>query len=199
MAELEETIQEAVEHGKESKLNSIVAVLVAVSATFMALCNVKDGNIVQAMEQAQARSVDQWAYYQAKGMKQNLAEQAVDELEFSRDQLVNPSPELRGHYDSRIQAYKEKISKFELEKSQIRKEAEQAQKDYDRLNFHDDQFDATEACLSVAIALFGITALTQKRWLLGVGAAFVVFGFTLGMGGFLGLRIHPDFLARLLG
>ena len=78
--ELEETIQEAVEHGKESKLNSIVAVLVAVSATFMAVCNVKDGNIVQAMEQAQARSIDRWAYYQAKGTKQNLAEQTVDEL-----------------------------------------------------------------------------------------------------------------------
>jgi len=48
-------------------LGVALGAFVAVAATFMALCNVKDGNIVQAMAQAQANSVDAWAYYQAKG------------------------------------------------------------------------------------------------------------------------------------
>ena len=47
MSEIADTINDAVEHASESRLNSIIAALVAIAATFMALCNVKDGNIVQ--------------------------------------------------------------------------------------------------------------------------------------------------------
>lgn len=35
----------------------------------------------------------------------------------------------------------------------------------DAMNVHDDPFDLAEACLSVGIALAGVTALTRKRWL----------------------------------
>ena len=54
-----------------------------------------------------------------------------------------------------------------------------------------------EGLLSVAIALLGVTALTQKRWLLGVALAFAGFGTLLGFAGFVGWSIHPDWLARL--
>ena len=49
MSDLDEAIQESVEQAGKSKINSMVALFVAITATFMALCNVKDGNIVQAM------------------------------------------------------------------------------------------------------------------------------------------------------
>lgn len=199
MSEIDETIQEAVERADKSSLNSIVALLVAISATFMALCNVKDGNIVQGMEQAQARSVDQWSYYQAKGTKQNLAEQMVDQLEFERDRSRDASPQARAPYDEKIKEYRQRVQLLETEKAQIRKNAQDSAKEYDRLNFHDDQFDAAEACLSIAIALFGVTALTQKRWLLGLGIGFASLGLALGLSGFLGLNLHPNILARLLG
>ncbi len=45
MSEIDETISEAVERADKSRLNSIVALLVAISATFMALCNVKRPHI----------------------------------------------------------------------------------------------------------------------------------------------------------
>jgi hypothetical protein len=198
MSEIGETIQEAIEHAHKSRLNSIVALLVAVSATFMALCNVKDGNIVQGMEEAQARSIDQWAYYQAKGTKQNLAEQMVDQLEIARDLLPDGSPVKRALFEARIKDYQTKSKLYESEKVQIRKTAEDSAKEYQRLNFHDDQFDAAEACLTVAIALFGVTALTQKHWLLAFGIGFAALGFALGLSGFLGLNFHPEFLAKIL-
>ncbi len=199
MSEIEETIQEAVERADKSKLNAIIALLVAVSATFMALCNVKDGNIVQGMEQAQARSIDQWSYYQAKGTKQNLAEQMVDQLEFERAQLRDGSPQNLRLFDEKIKEYKQRSELLETEKAQIKKEAQDSAKEYDRLNFHDDQFDGAEACLSIAIALLGVTALTQKRWLLGLGIGFASLGVALGLSGFLGLNLHSNFLAKILG
>jgi hypothetical protein len=65
-------------------------------------------------------------------------------------------------------------------------------------NLHDDQFDMAEAALSISVALFGVTALTQKRWLLLISGFFFAFGFFMGFAGFLGKTVHPDFLAKLL-
>ena len=42
------------------RLNTAIALTVALLATFLGLCKVKDDNIVQAMQQAQADNVDQW-------------------------------------------------------------------------------------------------------------------------------------------
>lgn len=61
-----------------------------------------------------------------------------------------------------------------------------------------NQFDMAEATLSVAIALAGVTALTRKRWLLGLALLFAAFGGVLGVAGFMGFSLHPDALARLL-
>jgi len=196
MSDIDETISEAVEHASESRLNSIIALLVALAATFMALCNVKDGNICQAMQQAQAGALDQWSYYQAKGMKLNLAESVLDQLTLQRTILVDPK--YAPMIDQKIALYQSQVKKYEKEKADIKKQAEAYQKEYDALNFRDDQFDMNEACLSVAIALFGITALTRKRWLLGLASIFMFFGVLMGLAGFFGWGIHPDFLAKFL-
>lgn len=199
MSEIAETVQEAVEKAGESRLNNVVATLVAVVATFMALCNVKDGNVVQAMAQAQANAVDAWAYYQSKSTKQAIAESTVDKLTLERDTMPGLTPEARALYDKKIADYSAKSRQYEAEKAEIKKSAEGYQKQYDDINVRDDQFDMAEAALSISIALFGVSALTQKKWLLAFGSVIAGFGVILGMAGFLGKNLHPDFLAKLLG
>ena len=199
MGEIDEKISDALEKARESRLNTAIAAFVALTATFMALNNVKDGNIVQAMQQAQANGVDAWAYYQAKGTKQNLATSSREQIELMRDATPNAAPEVKALFDKRIAEYAALEKKYEAEKEDIRHQAEGFQKQYDALNVHDDQFDMADAILSVSIALFGVTALTRKRWLLGVAIVFASFGMILGLAGFLGWNLHPDWLARLLG
>ena len=199
MSDIDETISEAVERATESHdaLNSLIAVLVALLATFMALCNIKDGNIVQAMSQDQAKAVDQWSYYQAKGMKQNLAESVLDQLQIRKAQ-PGLAPQEAALLDKEISIYAATVKKYEGQKEEIKKTAEAAEKDYDRLNVHDDQFDMSEAAVSISIALLGVSALTRKRWLVGVAMAFAAFGVVLGLAGFFGWGIHPDAIARFL-
>src|SRR5258707_15183155 len=84
MTDINEIIQEPIEQSDKSKINSKVALFVAITATFMALCNVKDGNIVQAMSQAQAHSIDSWSYFQAKSTKQAIAENALEVVRIQR-------------------------------------------------------------------------------------------------------------------
>jgi DNA-directed RNA polymerase beta subunit len=198
MGDIGETVGEAVEKARESRLNTIVAACVALVATFMALCNTKDGNIVQAMAQAQAQAVDQWSYYQAKGVKQNLAESTMEQMQLQRDTTPNINPEARKQFDDKIADHASQVKKYDDEKKAIKKQAEDLEAQYNELNNHDDQFDMAEALLSVAIALFGVTALTQKRWLLGVAGVFAAVGVVMGVAGFARLGIHPDWLARFL-
>ncbi len=200
MPEAIEKIQDEVQdRATESRLNGFVALFVAIVATFMALCSVKDGNVVQAMQQSQAKAVDQWAYYQSKSSKQHMAENSAEMLKVQLELNPGAKPEVRAKVEARIAAQEAATKQYEKEKEQIRVEAEQAAKDYDAMNIHDDQFDLAEACLSVAIALAGVTALTKKRWLFGVACTFAALGIVFGLAGFLHWNLHSDFMAKVLG
>jgi hypothetical protein len=198
MSDIADVVTEAVEKGRGSHINTIVALSVAITATFTALCNVKDGNIVQAMAQEQAQAVDSWAYYQSKSTKANIAQSALDQLQLDRDLALNPSAEARALVDKKLVEYAARVKHYEADKIAIEKAAQGHKAEYDRLNLHDDQFDMAEALMSIAIALFGVTALTQKRALLVTAMVFAGLGAVMGLAGFLGLRLHPDFLASLL-
>jgi hypothetical protein len=189
MSEVEDAVSEAIEQGRDSRLNAAVAILVALTATFMALCNVKDGNIVQGMAEAQARTVDTWSYYQAKSTKQSLAEATVDQL---KAVMLIATPEARPAIQKSIDDFSARVQRYEKEKAAIKAQAEGYHNTYEELNFHDDQFDMCDAALSVSIALFGITALTRKRWLLGVAVIFMLYGVFFGVAGFAGWSVHPD-------
>ena len=185
MAELEERIHEAVEHGGGS-FGNVIALLVALAATFVAISSVKDRNITLRMNQAQAKAIDTWNYYQAKSMKQNLAEATLDQMT-----AVKAAPES-------IEHYKKSAARYEKEKDQVKEEAEGYEKKYEELNGQHDLFDLSDAAMSVAIALLGVTALTRKKWLLGVAGVFLVLGAFFGVSGFLNLPIHPESAVKWL-
>jgi hypothetical protein len=189
MSDIIETIQESVENAEGNSLNTKIAMLVAITATFMALCNVKGGNITQSMSQVQAHSIDAWSFYQAKSTKQNLAENTLEMVK------MNGKPGSQ----ALIQKYEEKINRYEKEKAEIKAQAEGFEKEYEALNVFDDQFDLTEALLSIAIAMFGLTALTQKKWLLYFAGVVSGIGLVLGTCAFLHISLHSEFMAKILG
>jgi hypothetical protein len=206
MTDLSDAVSEAVEKASDAgdgaggdNLNGLVALSVAIVATFTALCNVKGGNIGQAMATAQSNLGSAWAYFQAKGTKLNIVDSARETLRTQREITPGLTAEARAHLDKQIAEYDTKIATYEKEKAEIKQAAEGYQAEYDGLGVRDDQFDMAEATASIAIALFGITALTRKRRLLYVAWAFSGFGLLLGISGFAGLGFHVGFLAKLLG
>ena len=198
MSEIEDAVKEAIE-ARDTPLNSRVAVLVAVTATLMAIGNIKDGNIVQNMTQAQARAVNAWSYYQSKSTKEIMAANMAEQLHANLAVFPNLPAEARARLEKDILRYQAEAKRYNKEKDEIKKSAEGYQAEYERLNLHDDQFDMAEACFTVAIALFGVTALTRKKWLFLFGLSISSIGFTLELAGFLGWAFHPDWLAKLLG
>src|SRR5437660_7092427 len=76
----------AVAEAKKSRahLNTLVAISVALLATFMGICKVKDDNIVQAMQQAQADKIDNYSWYQARNIREEVANATVAQANRSR-------------------------------------------------------------------------------------------------------------------
>jgi hypothetical protein len=129
---------------------------------------------------------------------ERLAESVLDQLTLQREEGIGLSDASAALLDKKIAAYTEKAKRYDKEKEEIRKQAEAAQAKYDRLNVHDDQFDISEAALSIAIALLGVSALTRKKWLVALAILFAGFGVLMGTAGFLGWNLHPDAIAKLL-
>jgi hypothetical protein len=70
---------------------------------------------------------------------------------------------------------------------------------YDALNVHDDQFDASEGLISAAISMAAVAALAESFGLLAGSWAFGLFGIFMGICGFARLGFHPDVLSNFLG
>ncbi|PSB34289.1 DUF4337 domain-containing protein [Stenomitos frigidus] len=180
---------------RKGRLNTAVAIAVALLATFIGLCKVKDDNIVQAMQQAQANRIDDWALYQARNLRAEIAKATVAQLQLQS--LSQPATN-RAAYQKQIEAYQTLATKEDQKKAQQKIVAETDQQTYDQLNFHDDQFDLSDAALSLAISLLAITALSQKRWLFGIAMIPTVFGVVMGLAGLLSWNLHPDALIKPL-
>lgn len=199
MGDIQDVAAESIESAEHSRFTSVIALLVALTATVMAICNIKDGNIVQAMAQAQSRGVDAWAFYQSKSTKQHIAEAALEQVRLQQEVLAGQGAAAAPALAVAMARYEGEIKRYDKEKAEIKAQAEGFAAEYDRLNFHDDQFDFAEACFTVSIALYGIAALTRKRWLLAFALALTLLGMAFGLSGFAGWSLHPDWLARLLG
>jgi hypothetical protein len=180
---------------RAARLNAAVAVTVAVLATFMGICKVKDDNIVQAMQQAQADKLDHWAYYQARNLREELAEATAIQLELARQGAPAATA---GAYDASIAKYRALVEEQSRKKDEIRTQAEQDQARYDALNYRDDQFDLSDAMIAIAIAMLAVTALTRLWPLYWASLVPSAFGVLMGVAGLTSLPIHPDALVRLL-
>ena len=180
---------------KSRWLNTWVAITVALLATFMGICKVKDDNLVQAMQQAQADKIDHWSFYQARNIRQEIAQAQVDQLEL----ITAGQPDaVRTRSAPVIARYRALVAEQKAKKDTLRAQAEADQKTYDALNYHDDQFDLSDALTAIAISLLALASLTQRRFLFWIAIIAAAFGVVMGVAGLFSLRVHPDALSRLL-
>lgn len=179
---------------KDKRLNRMVAITVVILSIVTGLCGIKDGNIVQAMQQAQASSVDSWNEYQATKTKLHISEASRQQITVLAD-----TPALRARAAPDLAALDGSIAKYRAEIPQLAGQAKGFAAQYDALNVHDDQFDASEAAISTAISLAAVAALAESFPLLAGSWIFGAFGIFLGLCGFAKWGFHPDILSNLLG
>jgi hypothetical protein len=190
-----EIVEMADEAGRSASLNRRVAVTVALLATFMGVCKIKDDNIVQAMQQAQADKIDHWSYYQARNLREEIASSQATQLRLAA--MGRPAQE-RTAYAEAIKQYEALAADQKTKKEQVRAQAERDQVTYDASNYRDDQFDLSDVLLAIAISLLAITTLTGQRWLYLASMVPTLIGVFFGVAGLAGLPFHPAWVMGLL-
>jgi hypothetical protein len=186
------------EEGEEksaSALNSLIAVSVALLATFMAICEIKSGNVDQAMQRLQIDKNDTWAWYQARNIRQEVLRTSARQLriyatgqpEAVKAAMIQEASE----HDAMAHAQGEKMVELDAEAKSIESK-------YEAMNIHDDQLDLEAASLSIAISLLAMTALTRKRWLFVVALVPIALGVVMGLAGLLGWGLTLGPITRWL-
>ena len=164
-------------------LDSWIGLMVVIIATFIGICNVKNDNIVQQMQLKQVERNDNWAWFQARNIRQAVYEGVAAELSVPQP---NETPEIKSFREVKSEEFKKKADSQEKKAEKQKADAEEAQQDYDKLNDKDDQFDLCNAALAVGLALMGVTALTKKWWLFYIALIPATLGFLMGLAGFCG-------------
>jgi hypothetical protein len=179
---LQEEIHEELEHGGGALLRKI-ALSTALFAALAAIAALRAGATVNEAlvlkteaTRLQAEASDQWAYYQAKGIKAATAEAArTSWLAIAKA----PPPE----YAEKQKRYGEEQKEIEKKAREKEKERDEKSREAEELLHHHHGFANTVALFQVGIALGAVAALTRSRpvWfgslLLG-GAATVLFAIT---------------------
>ena len=177
------------------RFNNAIAIIVALISAFLAVSKIKDDNVVQAIQRAQALTVDSWNQYQAKRMRQfelDLEVQRADAL--IRDGVLKDTAENRALMDG----WRKEIERYKTELKELSDTANGHEADFKRHNETDDLFDFSESFLTLALALLAVAALTRIGWLLGLAAGVGVVGVIFGMAGFLRWGIiRPEWLSML--
>ena len=187
-----------IEIGAEAKdkgFNRRVAITVVVLSIFMGLSQVKDGNIVQAMQQAQSAAVDRWGEYQATKTKLHIDEVALAQTRFMAELGSAKVASATTAEQVRLTA---EMAKYQAEIPKLRTQAQGFEAQYDALNVHDDQFDASDALISIAVSIAAVAALVEVSAALMASWAFGALGLIMGLAGFLGWSLHSALLSRLL-
>jgi len=171
---------------KKEKWLGYVALTTIVFAVCATLSTFKGGQHSTRAVLSQSKATNQWAYYQAKDMKQYLHELSRDSLELS---LLNAG-KAEGDYAKGVrdksQAYAAKIAKYEAQKEEIKKQAEAYDAAIAQAQAHSGAFGMAIIFLQIAILLSSVAALMKVKpvWVGGmavgvVGLVFFANGFFL--------------------
>ena len=169
---------------KEPWLNylALTTVILAVCAT---LATFKGGGYSTRAVMSQSQASDQWAYYQAKSLKENLYVMKKEQLEtdLATRGLTGEAKQL---VETKIAEYQKKIDKYSHERKTIEQEAKNLEKIRDDSQLHSKAFGMAVIFLQISILLCSISGLMKKKtlWLSGVaggsvGLVFFANGFLL--------------------
>lgn len=169
------------EEKKETWVNylALTTIIFAVCAT---LSTFKGGGFSTKSVITQAQASDQWAYYQAKGIKSYIYQLQVDKLELDIESIQTKNQKLASVYTEKISEYKKKIEKYEQEKSEAQAKAKLLESQRDEAQVHSKAFGMAVIYLQIAILLSSIAGLLKKK--------FVWYGGILP--GFIGLIYFAD-------
>ncbi|HJZ86093.1 MAG TPA: DUF4337 domain-containing protein [Polyangia bacterium] len=159
----------AKEKEKRESWTRYVSLMVVALAVATAIGALKAGSFASKVVLNQAQASDTWAFYQAKSIKQRLAEM-----------------EARGATGDEAARFQADVERYKKEELELQTKATASEAARDAASKHGPPLGFAIACLQISIALASVCLITKKRPLwaaagaLGtVGAVYLIYGLYL--------------------
>lgn len=175
-------------HGESDPFPGRMAVMTAILASIGAIFAYQSGNsenlaLYYKNEAAihKTEAANQWAYYQAKGEKQNLAE-----LGAQLSALAPNSAVAQRRFASDADRYRQQKEPIRAKAEALEKTVEQDDTLSEQLLHGHHRWAQSTTLIQISIALTAITLLTRRRWLLNISVGVGVVGVAMGAWAFFG-------------
>ena len=156
-------LQEHAEHAKHDPTLAPISVTMAVLAVLVAVASLLGHRAHTEEVVLQARSSDQWAFYQAKNIRRHTDELFTDLTSVVATTDAANLAKLREKYSGEAARYKE-------EQKGIEEKANEMEAEVGHERNRADRFDLAEVFLEVGLVITSITLLSGRKmfWYLGI-------------------------------
>ncbi|MFZ0951451.1 MAG: DUF4337 domain-containing protein [Candidatus Sulfotelmatobacter sp.] len=176
MADELQELREHAEKAREDRSLAAVSLTMAVLAVFVAVVSLLGHRAHTEEVVLQAKSSDQWAYYQAKNIREHEDELFRDLAAVAASNDAGAMAKFREKADQEADRYKH-------DKEEIQTEARKLEQEVATERNRADLFDLAEVFLEIGLVVTSITLLSGRRvfWHMGivlsvVGAVVAVMG-----------------------
>jgi len=191
VAEIEVPNPEEIHERGETSFGRRAALTTAIYAVVLSIAALGGNNTVKEMLLAQQQSSDQWAFYQAKVIREH---QYRGQKMLLEAQLAEPST-LKGAERAKVEAlaakFAEEEKRYNGEKKEIEAEAKKLEAARDHRRERHPYFEFGEVLLQIAIVSASVAILSTSRQMFWFSLVLAVLGAVLTLNGYSRLFTLP--------
>src|SRR5215470_10183855 len=164
--------------GSHDTLTNRVSLTLSILAVLLAMVTLLGHRASSEGSQKQAEAFDQWAFYQAKSIREHGVRNMLSLQSVITAVDKDKSEKLKEDSEK-------EIAKYEKDKEEISEKAKEFQKERDLLQKKADKYESGESLLEIALVLCSITLITRRSALWAIGLAVAAGGLYFGIVGYL--------------
>jgi Domain of unknown function (DUF4337) len=185
MAEVELPNPKEIREHAEDPFGRRVALVTALYAVMLAIAALGGNHAMKEMLLAQQKSSDQWAYYQAKVIREH--QYRGQKLRLDADLIERGDamkPAAREKIEELSKKFGEEEKRYNTEKKEIEAEAKKLEHERDLYQTKDPYFLYAEALLQIAIVMASVSILSRAMPIFLFSLVLAVAGALLTLNGF---------------
>jgi len=193
MAEVELPKPDELHEHAANSFSRRVALVTAIFAVVLAIAALGGNHAMKEMLLAQQQSSDQWAFYQAKVIREHLYRAQKMRLEVDlTERAAAPRADTREKMEALLKKFDEEEKRYNAEKKDIEKDAKKLEAMRDSFQARDPYFLVAEALLQIAIVMSSVSILARSGVIFSFSLILAIVGAVLTANGYF-MVLHLPF------
>ena len=191
MAEVELPKPDELHEHAANSFSRRVALVTAIYAVVLAIAALGGNHAMKEMLLAQQQSSDQWAFYQAKVIREHLYR--AQKMRLEADLADRAPAAAREKHEALLKKLDEEEKRYNAEKKDIEKDAKKLEALRDSFQARDPYFLVAEALLQIAIVMSSVSILARSGAIFSFSLVLAVVGVVLTANGYFMVMHLPFF------